>query len=232
MTSIGASRRRLCVAADAVGYGRGDDYQQLATQRYLIEVLNSAGTAAGLHRLTWHCQPAGDAELAVLPEDEPESVVVDGFIRELDTALTRHNRPLRPEARLRLRVAVHFGRLMPGNNGFAGPGPVEVSRLLNSGPLRAAIAAAPEANLALLVSGSVYRDTIEPQHTTLRPADFRQVHVAEKEFEADAWLWVPGYDTARLPLPDGPVTSPEATVHTTVHGGVTGETVVFGVQKL
>jgi class 3 adenylate cyclase len=197
MTPIGPSCRRLCVAADAVGYGRGGDYLQLAIQRHLIEVLNEAAGKAGLSRVTWDRQPSGDAELAVLPADEPESVVVDEFVRQLDAALARHNRPLRPEAWLRLRVAVHFGPVMAGDNGFAGPGPVAVSRLVNSEPLRAAMVQAPEANLALLVSGDIYRDTIEPQHTTLRPADFRKVHVTAKEFDADAWLWIPGYVGAR-----------------------------------
>jgi hypothetical protein len=229
MTSNGVSRRQLLVAVDAVGYGRGDDYQQLATQRYLIETLNSAGERAHLQRPAWQRQPGGDAEFAVLPADEPEAVVVDDFIRHLDTALTRHNRPLITEARLRLRIAVHFGRLIPGDNGFAGPGPVEVARLLNSVPLRTAIAAAPDANLALLVSSTVFQDTIKPQHTTLRPADFCKVHVAEKEYEADAWLWVPGHDSSQLSSPDQPP-KPSAAVHTTVHGGVSSENVVFGVQ--
>src|SRR6185503_11726553 len=97
--------------------------------------------------------------------------------------------------------AVRFGRLMPGGNGFAGPGPVEVSRMLTSAPLREAIAAAPAANLAMLVSDNIYNDTIEPLHTTYRPHEFREVRVAEKEFKANGWLWVPGYDVHDLFLP-------------------------------
>jgi hypothetical protein len=194
------------VAADAVGYGKGTDYQQMSVQQHLVEVLNTAAEAANLHRITWDRQQAGDAELAVLPEDEPEAVVVDLFVRQLDVALARHNLLLRPEVRLRLKVAIHFGRFTPGHNGFAGPGPVEVSRLLNSRQLRAAMIAVPAANLAMMVSSSIYRDTIEPLHTTLRPAEFHPVHIIEKEFEADAWLWIPGlpYLTASgLPLFEG-----------------------------
>ncbi len=203
MTLIGASCRRLCLAADAVGYGRRDDYLQQDTQRYLMEVLDWAAEAAGLHRGTWNRQAAGDGELAVLPQDEQESHVVDGFVRHLDAALSRRNRILRPDARLRLRVAMHFGRLMAGDNGFAGPGPVEVARMVNSAPLRAAIDAVPDANLALLVSDTIYRDTIEPLHTTLNPAAFRKVLVQEKEFEANAWLWVPWHDACRAEQPAG-----------------------------
>jgi hypothetical protein len=192
MTQVGVSCRRLFVAADAVGYGKVTDYQQVSVQQHLVGVLSAAAGAANLRRVDWECQQAGDAELAVLPENEPESVVVDDFVRQLDAALARHNRWLVPEAWLRLRVAIHFGRYLPASNGFAGPGPVEVSRLLNSDVLRKAMIESPSANLALLVSGNIYRDTIEPLHTTLRPADFRKVRVAEKEFEEDAWLWVPG----------------------------------------
>ncbi|MBP2322149.1 hypothetical protein JOF56_002534 [Kibdelosporangium banguiense] len=192
MKPVGPSRRRLLVAADAVGYGRWHDYQQLAIQRHMIDILDYAAAMSKLRRGTWERQAVGDGELAVLPEDEPEHIVVDTFIRQVDVALARHNTLLLPEARLRLRFAVHFGRIMPGDNGYAGPGPVEVSRMLNSAPLRRAIAEIPEANLALMVSGNIFKDTIEPLHTTLRPAEFYRVHVMEKEFEADAWLWIPG----------------------------------------
>jgi hypothetical protein len=97
-------------------------------------------------------------------------------------------------------VAIHFGRLSPGTIGHAGPAPIAVARLVDSAILRAALAEAVAADLALLVSAQVFDDTVATLATTLRPVDFRRVNVTLKEFSEDAWLWVPGHDVHALPL--------------------------------
>src|SRR5436190_24223473 len=120
--------RRFCVSVDAQGYGDRDDQRQRALQDGLIKVLSEAADGARLNRDRWHKQPNGDGEVALLPEvnPEPEPRVVDDYVRELDNALSRHNRDLRPEARLRLRVAMHFGVAQLGKNGYTGRAPVDV----------------------------------------------------------------------------------------------------------
>src|SRR5579859_7297479 len=69
--------RRLLVAVDAAGYGGGNDQEHFAMQSGLTAVLDVAATRANLRRELWIKQPAGDGELAILPRDEPEPVVVD-----------------------------------------------------------------------------------------------------------------------------------------------------------
>lgn len=179
------------------------DVDQREVQRGISEVCDGAAGAAGLRRDAWIRQPSGDGELAVLPADEPEEVVVDRYVRELDAELARYNGRLRTDARLRLRVAVHFGRLSRADLGHAGPAPIAVMRLIDSAILRTALAEAPDANLALLVSAPVFEDTIASLATTLRPADFRQVRVEHKEFAEDAWLWVPAHDVHAMGLTVG-----------------------------
>ncbi len=190
------------MAVDAKGYSTRIDIDQQELQRAIVAVCGAAARAADLHRDAWHRQGSGDGELAVLPPDEPEDVVVDHYVRELVAELDRYNGRLIPEARLRLRVAIHFGRLSTGSIGHAGPAPVAVARLVDSAILRKALAAAPAADLALLVSASVFEDTVATLGTTLRPIDFRRVRVTHKEFAEDAWLWVPGHDAHNLPLDD------------------------------
>ncbi|MFD8499446.1 hypothetical protein [Amycolatopsis sp. NPDC059657] len=235
MPSIGAVSRRLCVAADARGYSRGNDTHQLATQRYLLEVLDSSATAAGLDRVGWERQPGGDSELAILPAGESEALVVDRFLRELDAALARHNSLMADGAKLRLRVAIHFGRLVTGHNGYAGPAPVEVSRLLDSRQLRDALEEFPDVQMAALLSAPVFEDTVKPRHTTLRPEEFRQVAVEKKEYQGTAWLWVPGASQLSSAAGTEPGQSPTVSggtqVHTTVNGGVTATDIVFGVRN-
>ncbi len=234
MTPAAPVLRRLCVAVDATAYGGRTDVGQLAVQRHLIEFLDDAARSAGLPRAEWDRQPGGDGEFAILPADEPEAVVIDKFIPELAACLRRHNTMMLPEARLRLRVAIHFGRLVPGANGWAGPAPVQVARLLNSRPLRDALIDAPDAAIAVLLSDQVFTDTVAQHHTAVPATSFRKVWVTEKEFSSVAWLWVPGHDLPpeaadQEPAADNATSTPA--VQTIVHGGVTGTEIVFGVKN-
>jgi hypothetical protein len=189
--------RALLMACDATGYGRGDDQLQDAMQAGLIKVLDEAATGARLVRSEWDRNSTGDGELALLPATVSEPRVVDDFIRELCAALARHNRHLADHARLRLRVAIHYGIAYPASNGYSGQGVVVVSRLLDSAPLREAMKQT-DTELALILSDGVYQETVAGGHTSLRPAEFRAVDVRNKEFAARAWIWLPLGGTQRL----------------------------------
>ncbi|UGT59297.1 hypothetical protein [Nocardia asteroides] len=186
--------RRLLVAVDATGYGAGDDQRQRSIQAAIPRVLDRSALRAGLNRSRWSRQPTGDGELAVLPEDESdnEPLVVDNFVRELDFALADHNHDLKDEARLRLRLAVHIGVANPADSGFAGQGVVAVSRMVDSDALKAALRGTPAANLAAMVSGPVYTDVIAQRHTSIPPAEFREVQVVNKEFSSPGYIYIPG----------------------------------------
>jgi hypothetical protein len=185
---------------DAKSYSSRSEVDHQELQRGIVAVADSAARAVGLHRESWDRQAGGDSEFAVLPTTESEVVVVDQYVRALNAELFRYNRRLRMEARLRLRVAVHFGPMSRAALGHAGQAPIAVARLVDSAVLRAALAEAEEANLALLLSERVYVDTVESQVTSWRPGQFRQVRVNQKEFDEDAWLWVPDHDVHAMAL--------------------------------
>jgi hypothetical protein len=195
VTRNSSFQRKLLVSVDTVGYGRRDDQRQAASQTALLRVLDAAARAAGLHREQWWRSPAGDGELAELPDREPEPVVVDDFTRKLHAELAAHNRDLVPDARLRLRMAIHYGVTMPAENGRAGQGVVAVSRLVDSAPIKDAMARADQADLAVILSNQVFDDVIRQRHVSLAQDDFRQVTVRAKEYSATAWLHVFGPDT-------------------------------------
>jgi len=185
--------QRLLRAVDVVSYGRGDDRRRQAMfQSALVAALRTAAAAAGLCWDRWTWERAGDGGLALLPPDEPAPLVVDDFVRALDRTLAWLNRDLKRNARLRLRVAIHRGTAFPAENGWAGRGVVAVSRLLDSAPIRRALAAADSCNLAVIVSSRTFDDVVRPGHVSLREADFRKVTVTVKEYSAEAWLRVPG----------------------------------------
>lgn len=191
--------RALLMACDATGYGSGDDQLQAAMQDGLIRVLDEAAGQARLVRSEWDKNGTGDGELALLPTTESEPRVVDDFVRELDAALARHNRHLADIARLRLRVAIHYGVAYPASNGYAGQGVVAVSRLLDCTPIREAMRES-DTELALIISDGVFSDIVLNGHTSLRVQDFRKVAVRVKEFAENAWIWLPHDDVHSLSL--------------------------------
>lgn len=191
--------RFLMLAVDAWRYGPRDDRQQVDLQRFLDDGLRSAARRSGLDDSLWRLQDEGDGRLALLPDGGQEPVLVDAFIRELDTWLARHNHDRVPRARLRLRVAVHNGPAIPARLGYGGNAVVHVCRLRDSRPVRAALDAAPDANLVLAVSALVFDDVIRQRHTSLSADDFTKVEVDDraKDFTATAWVRVPGAAVVR-----------------------------------
>jgi hypothetical protein len=194
--------RYLCLSVDAQGYGRIPDRGQAVIQDALLEVLAAAAAAAGVDRGGWHRQGKGDEELALVPSGGPDADarVVDGFASELAAALLRRNCAVPAGHALRLRLAIDGGLAAEASNGFAGRPVVTVSRLVGCRPLRQALAAAPDAGLAVILSRQVYSELVLGGHTRARPGDFRRVAVHDKELDDDAWLRVPGADVHRLRL--------------------------------
>jgi hypothetical protein len=194
--------RRLVVSVDAKGYGGTTGNWQRRMQSGLSAVLDQAGDRAGLRRSGWWIQEAGDGEVAVLPAGEPEPRVVDDYVRHLHAELRRYNRDVPAGRELRLRMAVHYGPALPAAKGYAGAGLVVASRLCDSAALRRALDGTGAA-LAVVLSEPVFTGTVAGEHTTLDPADFRQVTVRMKEFMGQAWIHVPGHDLAGVDLDTG-----------------------------
>jgi hypothetical protein len=189
-----------CIALDVQAYGGNNDRRQSEIQHDLPRLLSRAALNSGLDRSRWHIQAKGDEQLAVAPMDGSEPRIVDDYIRHITSGLLGYNQDRVSSARMRIRAAVHHGPVEVADNGFAGRTVVTTSRLLNSGPLRGALTAAPAADLVLVLSDEVYRSTVGGGHTTLPATAFRRVAVQEKEYEAAAWLWVPGHDAHQLDL--------------------------------
>ncbi|MBF9129466.1 hypothetical protein I0C86_10865 [Plantactinospora sp. S1510] len=215
--------RRLLISVDAKGYGGHTDRRQAAVQEGLLAVLDVAARRAGLHRAGWERQPAGDGELSVLPSTEQEPRVLDDFVRELHSALVSYNEDLVRQAQLRLRLALHFGAAMPAGNGFSGQGVVQVSRLVDSEPVRA-ILADERIPLAVVISDRLFTDVVAQGHTSLRPGDFRPINVNHKEYGRRAWLRSPGFDIHALDLAGAERPRTHEPASDPVSGGTTATT--------
>ncbi|MFJ8793847.1 hypothetical protein [Streptomyces sp. NPDC102462] len=201
----GTFGRRLLLAVDAKGYGAADAVTQRQFQEAISRLVDAAADEAELHRADWRTQEGGDSVFAVLPESACEPALIDRFMPALHRGLRAFNQNRIPQARLRLRAAVHFGPASPGANGFVGRAPVEIGRILDSRTLRAALAEAPDTCLAVAVSAGVFDDVVRGMHTSMSPEEFRHAHVEEKEYRGEAWIWVPD---AGARQPQDPVVPP------------------------
>jgi serine/threonine protein kinase len=147
-------------------------------------MLAACGTGLGAVEHEW----TGDGINVILPADTDPTVVLPALLRSLAALLSEDNS--RSVNRMRLRMSVGIGLIEHSGAGFGGPMIIEMSRLVNSGPLRAALTAYPDAHLAVAISDQVHSAIIQPGYPGIPSRQFSPVEVTEKEFRAPAWIWV------------------------------------------
>ena len=146
---------------------------------------------------------AAIAELAILPVDTPEPTVVGALASCLDRILRQENRHLLPQAKVRLRMAVHEGLVhLDSANGYAGDAVNTVCRLRDAGCLKQALAVFQDAALALIVSEPIYREVVARRYDGIRDNRFRRIFIddEEKQFRSEAWMCVVDEDVTAVDL--------------------------------
>jgi hypothetical protein len=201
---------RFVIGVDIQRYSTRVMRRQVLLRERLDRILAAAADKAGISRTEWLRMDTGDGELAVLPADVDLLAAVRQFVTELDVLLADHNEDHAPDVGIRLRVAMHSGVLTPASNGYTGPALVDLQRLLDSPPVRAALTDVPAAHLAQIISSAVYERAVVPELGGLRPRQFREVKVDVKEYHETAYLYVPNgwperrqpaFEPARPPFP-------------------------------
>ena len=108
-----------------------------------------------------------------------------GWLRRM---LADLNTGCRPRPRLRVRLVLHHGTLIAGPLGPAGDAPVVASRLLDARPLRQFLVRHPGDDLALAVSGSLFRDIVRTGFCHLDPAAFDPMRITAKGITYHGYL--------------------------------------------
>ena len=196
-------RLRMAFVLDVVGYGARAVTQQQDVSRRLRALVD-----ATLDQCELKLDPeivdyqwTGDGINAVLPADIDPTAILPVLIRSLASALGADN--ARSADRIRIRMAVSVGLIERGATGFDGQLIVDINRLVDGGPLRAALSETPAADLAVAVSDHVYVMMIQPGYSGIPGGQFTQMNVVAKEFSGSAWLWLSARqwsDPAYLPL--------------------------------
>jgi class 3 adenylate cyclase len=101
----------------------------------------------------------GDGVFVLIPAEVPKGIFVGSMPRELAKALLGHNAAHRAEERIRLRVALHAGEVYYDQHGVMAASINLAFRLLDAGPLKAALADSP-GTLALIVSSWFFDEVV------------------------------------------------------------------------
>jgi hypothetical protein len=173
---------------DVAGYGARTAPLQNEVQRRLPLLVAGTLAECGMDLDDVGHEWTGDGINAVMPADMDPTAVLPVLIRSLAAKLGADN--ARSTDRIRLRMAIGAGLVEMSAAGFGGPMIVEISRLVNSAPLRAALEAYPGADLAVAISDQVYAMVIRPGYPGIPSAQFSRVNVVAKEFAGPAWIWV------------------------------------------
>ncbi|HEX4832488.1 MAG TPA: hypothetical protein VH478_15500 [Trebonia sp.] len=147
-------------------------------------MLAGCGIALGDIEHEW----TGDGVNVVMPADTDPTIALPVLLRTLARLLGEDN--ARSADRLRLRMSVGIGVVENSAAGFGGPMIIEMSRLVDCGPLRDSLTAYPGAHLAVAISDQVHSAIIRPGYPGIPASQFSRVEVAEKEFRAPAWIWI------------------------------------------
>jgi hypothetical protein len=129
----------------------------------------------------------GDGFVTVVPPHVATAAIIDRILKELPTALDRHNRTQRETARFQLRLAVTIGPVVTDIVGVSGEATIIVARLVEASDFKAALAGS-SASLGLIVSPFVYEAVIRRGIDSAELETYKQILVEVKELTTTAWM--------------------------------------------
>jgi class 3 adenylate cyclase len=180
------------LAVDIAGFthpDRDDDIRGYLHEE-LYSLLHKALDDSGIPWAECHREDRGDGALVVIPPGISPKGIIDPLPERLRTLVRRHNHVSRPTAGIQLRAAAHIGMVVHDGNGFVGSDVNHLFRMLDAPSLRRALAAS-DAELAMVVSGYVYRNLVCRYPSLVTPDAFQEIRFQVKRTRARAWTYLP-----------------------------------------
>jgi class 3 adenylate cyclase len=178
---------RLGFTVDVVGYGKRSIRERRQIQTRLRTVFCDLTAGAGFTLAGDYFQGTGDGVVAFFPPDVDLPKALDLLLTALPRALAADNRA--HDDPMRLRMAVDIGTVGLGPLGFVADAVINFCRLVDSEPIRDAIAHNQDAPIAVLVSDTVHHMAIRP-FDEFAEIDFQRVDVVVKNYQAQAHLTI------------------------------------------
>ncbi|GAA2522992.1 adenylate/guanylate cyclase domain-containing protein [Winogradskya humida] len=181
------------VVVDVEGYGRRLVPVQASLRTAMYEVTENAFEDAGLDWESVVKLDRGDGILMLVPPTADGVTLAGKFVIALHESLREKAGFFSAEHQMRMRVALHQGTCQQDRNGWVGEAINTAARLVDAGPLRAALASAPAATMAFIASDDIYRSVIRHGFRHIDTASFAPVEIDMKELQETAWVQIPGY---------------------------------------
>ena len=199
MQTESASRRerpsgfRTIFVCDIVGFGRRNnrDRVQEHLREKLYAALRRGFDESGVPFDDCYREDRGDGVIMVLPAGADDSLLVHPLVDRLRGEIRRGNELASPIANIRLRVALHRGRVESDPNGIVGTSINHVCRLLDAPAFKRQMEDSGT-DLGVLASQEFYEAVIQDGPGAIDPSEFRPIGVRLKETEAPAWVRLPG----------------------------------------
>lgn len=184
---------RTIFVCDIVGFGRrkGRDRVQAHLRATLYAALENCFDESGIRFDACYREDRGDGVMIVLPAESDAALLVHPLVDRLRGEIRRANELASEIATMRLRVALHCGRMGSDDNGIVGTTVNHVFRLLDAPGFKKAMEEST-ADVAVLASAEFYAAVIQEGSGAIDPAEFRPLDVHVKETDGTAWIRVPG----------------------------------------
>jgi hypothetical protein len=179
----------VCVDVEAFGNWSRTNLDQIAVRSGLYRALQDAFDLSGVPWIQCYHEDRGDGAFVLVPPDVPKNRLIAGLPQALVEALKEHNQAHRPEARIRLRMAIHAGEVHRDDHGAAGTALNHTFRLLGAEALREALSLS-SAVVAMIASQWFFEEVVRHDPAN-HPDRYRRVSISVKETDTAAWIFVP-----------------------------------------
>lgn len=212
---------RTILAIEVAGFASPErtDPDRLHLRRAFWDMVRAALASSGISAAQYHAQDVGDGALILIDPAVPRSRLLDSLVTGLAAQLADYNLGQPKRTRLRLRIAVHAGEVLQDEHGHAGQAVVLPLRLLASQELLTALHLT-DTDLAVGVTGAVYRGVIEDGYSGIDPSSWRPVEVSVKESRFTAWIYLPSISGPSLGPPTAPLNAPPLYRENSYYSGI------------
>jgi len=182
------------ISADIVNSSAGGAWRHTLLVPALYKAIGTATAECPLGA-KWLLRRDGDSMTVAVPPEVSKGEVLGEFPHRVEREVRRFNSGRTPESQLWIRVAVAHGDVVvDGGELLGGNALIDAARIRDIDPLRAAMSAAPEAYIGLVLTDDVYRTSVRGGDPALMPNAYRQVEVKSKGYEGTAWIRLLGAD--------------------------------------
>lgn len=180
------------VAVDIMAFG--DQRRDAALRRRLrstmYDLLDESFAMTGLKLDHCYREDRGDGALVVASPDIDPFLFMDPMNHHVSVLLRRENRYAGPNARLRLRTAVHNGHVEYDRHGVVGDTSLELFRLLDARSFRNLLKQREDADLGLIVPDRLFTETAG-RNGLITPEAYRELRLTSKGMRLKARVWLP-----------------------------------------